>query len=86
MSDTGQHSAFVVSQSRVVGDLKINPGAASKVSSTRADRLDSAAASYAQLDPNFIVELDTLNMTIDEYEQMLVDNHSLIITTDNTVG
>ena len=60
--------------------------AMSRVNDLRSDNLATVVASYEQLDPDFIAELDTLSMTIDEYERMLADNEPLVITTDNTVG
>ena len=60
--------------------------AMSRVNDLRSDNLAAVVASYEQLDPDFIAELDTLSMTIDEYERMLADNEPLVITTDNTVG
>jgi hypothetical protein len=43
-------------------------------------------ATYEQLAPDFIAELDTLNITIDEYERMLASDEPQAITTDNTVN
>ena len=60
--------------------------AMSSSSDMQVDRLASIAASYEQLDPDFVAELDTLSITIDEYERMLAESEHRVITTDNTVG
>lgn len=54
--------------------------------SLQAEDLATAIASYATEDPDFVAELDTLSMTIDEYERILANNEPVVITTDNTVG
>ena len=59
--------------------------AMSSLSNVQVDRLASMAAAYEQSNPDFIAELDTLSITIDEYERMLADSEPKIITTDNTV-
>ena len=66
--------------------MEAKPEAMSRVNDLRSDNLAAVVSSYEQLDPDFIAELDTLSMTIDEYERMLADNEPLVITTDNTVG
>ena len=66
--------------------MEAKPEAISRVNDLRSDNLAAVVSSYEQLDPDFIAELDTLSMTIDEYERMLADNEPLVITTDNTVG
>ena len=60
--------------------------AMSSASDVQVDSLASIAASYEQLDPDFVAELEMLSITIDEYERMLADSEPRIITTDNTVG
>ena len=39
----------------------------------------------AQVDPEFLKELDFLNITVDEYEKMLAENEPKVITSDNTI-
>jgi hypothetical protein len=38
------------------------------------------------VDPDFIEELDTLGIAIDEYERMLADSESAVITTSNATS
>ena len=57
----------------------------SNSSAAEIDQLASMVVSYEKLDPDFISELDMLNITIDEYERMLADNEPRVITSDNTV-
>ena len=40
----------------------------------------------SQVDPDFVKELDFLNITVDEYERMLAENEPKIITSDSTIG
>ena len=49
-------------------------------------RFRSKVASYEVLNPDFVAELDMLNITVDEYERMLAASEPRIITTDNTVS
>ena len=86
MDDARQHLASGTSHSHNLIGLEANPEAMSSLNEVRVDNLASVVASYEQVDPDFIAELDTLSMTIDEYERMLADNDPMIITTDNTVG
>ena len=37
------------------------------------------------MDPDFVKELDFLNITVDEYERMLAENEPKIITSDSTI-
>ncbi len=57
----------------------------SNANSAQVERLRSMVASYEKLDPDFIYELDMLNITIDEYERMLAEDEPRVVTTDNTV-
>ena len=57
----------------------------SNSSAAEIDQLVSMVVSYEKLDPDFISELDMLNITIDEYERILADNEPRVITSDNTV-
>ena len=59
--------------------------AISNSSDAQADRLTSLVATYEDLDPDFIAELDTLSITIGDYELMLVDSSPWVITTNNSV-
>jgi hypothetical protein len=86
MGDARQLSASAISQSRDPIGPGASPEALSGPNDARVDNLASIVASFGQVDPDFIAELDTLSITIDEYERMLADNEPLIITTDNTVG
>ena len=81
-----QHPIFAIAHSRDTIGSEVNPMAMSSASDVQVDSLASIAASYEQLDPDFVAELDMLSITIDEYERMLADSEPRIITTDNTVG
>ena len=58
----------------------------SSSSDVQADRLASLIASYENLDPDFIAELDTLSITIGDYELMLADSGPWVVTTNNSVS
>ena len=57
----------------------------SNANSAQIEKLRSMVVSYEKLDPDFIAELDMLNITIDEYERMLAEDEPRVVTTDNTV-
>ncbi len=50
------------------------------------ERLEALVAYLEQQAPDFMAELDTFNITIDEYDQMLADSEPMVITTDNSVS
>ena len=52
----------------------------------RPETLSSVLTQFATIDPGFVAELETLSMTVDEYERQLALNEPTIVTTDNTVG
>lgn len=51
-----------------------------------SNRFDEQISKWnSQLDPEFVKELNFLNITVDEYEKMLAENEPKIITSDNTI-
>ena len=60
--------------------------AISSSSDVQADKLASLIADYENLDPDFIAELDTLSITIGDYELMLADSGPWVVTTNNSVS
>ena len=50
------------------------------------DKFVSLISAYESLHPEFIAELDTLNITVGEYETMLADSEPRVITTNNSTS
>ena len=50
------------------------------------DRFVSLLSVYESLHPEFIAELDTLNITVGEYEAMLADSEPRVVTTTNSTS
>ena len=71
--------------SHAVG-MEIDSGDKASRRDVQANDLASVIASYAEQDPKFLVELDALSMTVDDYERTLADGGPFITTTDETAG
>ena len=48
------------------------------------DKFVSLISAYESLHPEFIAELDTLNITVGEYETMLADSEPRVTTNNST--
>ena len=86
MHDELQDTGRAPTDGQVQPEPSATPRRTSSPSASRIEELASTIASYTERHPEFVAELDTLSMRIEDYERMLAADQPLIITTDNTVG
>ena len=67
----------------ISSSVRIDTEVSPMVMSNRFD--DQINKWSSQVDPDFIKELDFLNITVDEYEKILAENEPKVITSDNTI-
>lgn len=48
------------------------------------ERLDEMMTSFAEAHPDFAAELQTLGITVEEYQRMLAENHPVVITSNSS--
>lgn len=49
-----------------------------------APALDEMMTSFTEAHPDFAAELQTLGITVEEYQRMLAENHPVVITSNSS--